>query len=325
MILANANHPLDTVLPDIPRLAADGINLVSIDVTQYINSATATSIHSGIYTPTDQELEAAIDLAHENGMAVQLSPIVWTNQPYVWRGSYAPDSVDAFFTSYRAMMNHYAALAAANNVELLTIGSEYSSLERYTSQWALVAKQVRARFSGLTTYMATTQHLFSVNWWKLVDDIGVSPYYPVSYAAHPTYAEVLASWKKRWFPQIRRVSVKYNRPILFNEIGYLSAQGAGAQPYVPTTKQPASEQVQADLYRALLDGADSQPWLRGIVFFRWSEPVAAPTDRTYSPRDKLAECVIAEHWAAPNAPVGVDGRPLMCLGGALATGSTLSH
>ncbi len=325
IILASSNQPLDAVIGDIPRLAADGINLVSIYVTQYIDTVTANTIHSGTYTPTDQELELAISLAHEYGMAVQIAPTVWTVRPYVWRGAYAPTNVNAFFNSYRTMMDHYATLAQANNVELLSIGSEYASLERYTSQWALVAKEARARFGGLTTYMATTQDLFTIPWWKSVDYIGVSPYYPMSYAPRPTYAEAVASWTKHWFPKIRRISVKYNRPILFNEIGYLSALGAGARPYQPTTTQPASEQVQADLYRALLDAADSQSWLRGIVFFHWTAPVAAPVDRTYSPRDKLAECVIAEHWAGPNTPMGIDGHPLICLGGAAATGSALSH
>ena len=68
-----------------------------------------------------------------------------------------------------------------------------------------------------------------------------------------------------------------------------------------------------------------QPWLRGIIFFRWSEPVIAPVDKSYSPRDKLAECVIAAHWAAADAPVGIDGRPLTCLGGSVTSKAGVSH
>lgn len=318
IILVHANEPFDAVLADIPRLAADGVNVVSLYITKYIDSFTSTNITDGRFTPTDTEIEAAINLAHSYGMAVQLAPTVWTSAPYVWRGAYQPDNLSAFFASYREMMNHYAELAEKNGVELLTIGSEYSSLDGYAGRWARVAREVRARFSGLTTYMAVTQHVSTITWWKAVDFIGVSPYYPLSYALRPTYQELLSTWQRRWFPFVRKISVAYNRPVLFNEIGYLSALGSTAAPWRSTTKQPASQQVQANAYAALLDGAARQPWLRGIVFFKWSPPRAAPIDRTFSPRDKLAECVMAEHWAAPDAPVGVDGRPANCFGGSAA-------
>src|SRR3954462_14648975 len=104
MILVSSNDPLDAVVGDIPRLAADGVNLVSIYVTKYVDSATSNKIKSGTYTPSDSELEAAIDLAHQNGMAVQLAPTIWTVQPYVWRGAFYPSNRSAFFDNYRSMM-----------------------------------------------------------------------------------------------------------------------------------------------------------------------------------------------------------------------------
>lgn len=318
MILVHANEPMDPVLADIPRLAADGVNLVSIYVTKYVDSYNSSEIKDGHFTPSDSELEAAISLAHANGMAVQLAPTIWTILPYVWRGAYQPDNLGEFFKNYRAMMNHYAEFAQANDVELLTIGSEYSALDGYAARWVRIAREVRARYSGLITYMAVTQHISTITWWRAVDFIGVSPYYPLSYAARPTESELLATWKRRWFPFVRNISVTYNRPVLFNELGYLSALGATAHPWESKTNQPASQQVQANAYAAVLDGADSQPWLRGIIFFKWSPPTATPVDKTFSPRDKLAECVMAQHWAAPDAPVGADGQPVDCLGGTLA-------
>ena len=324
MILVSSNHPLDEVVGDIPRLAEDGVNLISIYITMYVDSPTSNTIKSGAYTPTDSELEAAIDLAHSNGMAVQLAPTVWTVQPYVWRGAYYPSNRSVFFDSYRSMMNHYADLAESNGVELLTIGSEYVSLERYGSEWRHVISDVRQRFSGLTTYMAVTQRIAKVRWWDALDFIGVSPYYSLSTAAKPTYDEMRATWLNRWMPFVHRISTRFGRPVLFNEIGYLSALGAAAAPYKSATQQPASERVQADAYAALLDAADSQPWLRGITFFRWSPPTAAPIDKTYTPRDKLAECVMAQHWAAPDALQGPDGQPVACLGGTLAQSAGLS-
>lgn len=324
MILANFDQPLDTVMADIPRLAEDGVNLVSIYVTKYIDSATGTTIKNGRFTPTDQQVEAMIDLAHANGMAVQLAPTVWTVLPYVWRGAYYPSNVSTFFDNYRTMMNHYADLAQANGVELLTVGSEYTTLERYGAQWRHVISDVRQRYSGLTTYMAVTQRIAKVKWWDALDFIGVSPYYYLSGKATPSYDEMRAAWVNKWMPYVHNISLRFGRPVLFNEIGYLSAQYAPAAPYKSVTNKPASEQVQADAYAALLDAADAQPWLRGVIFFRWSPPIAAPVDRTFSPRDKLAECVMAKHWAAPDAPQGPDGQPVGCIGGTLAASAGLT-
>lgn len=324
MILVSSNQPLDAVVGDIPRLAADGVNLVSIYVTQYVDSPTSNTIKSGTFTPSDTELEAAIDLAHENGMAVQLAPTVWTVNPYVWRGAFYPTNVSQFFNSYRSMMDHYAELAESNGVELLTVGSEYSSLEHYGSQWRHVVSDVRQRFSGLTTYMAVTQSIAKVKWWGALDFIGVSPYYTLSGALQPTYDEMRATWLNRWMPFVHSISLKFNRPVLFNEIGYLSALGTTTAPYKSSSKQPVSQQIQADAYAALLDAATTQPWLRGVIFFRWSPPVVTAIDRSYSPRDKLAECVMAQHWAAPDALQGPDGQPLGCLGGTLAAAANLS-
>jgi hypothetical protein len=324
MILVSSNQSLDAVVGDIPRLAADGVNLVSIYVTKYIDSPTSNKIKDGRFTPSDSELEAAIDLAHENGMAVQLAPTVWTVSPYVWRGAFYPSNRSAFFDSYRSMMDHYAELAESNGVELLTVGSEYTTLERYGSQWRHVISDVRQRFSGLMTYMAVTQRIAKVKWWDALDFIGVSPYYSLSTASQPTYDEMRAAWLNRWMPFVRNISVKFGRPVLFNEIGYLSAEGAATAPYKSATKEPASQQVQADAYAALLDAAAAEPWLRGVTFFRWSPPVAAPIDRTFSPRDKLAECVMAQHWASPDAMQGPDGQPLACIGGTIAGSAGLS-
>jgi hypothetical protein len=323
MVLVGTDQPLDAVVGDIPRLAADGVNLVSIYVTEYIDSPYSSNIHSGRFTPTDQELEQAIELAHANGMAVQLAPTVWMYNPYVWRGAFKPADVGAFFANYRAMMDHYAELAASQGVELLTIGSEYSALDGYSARWVRVAREVRLRFSGLITYMATTQHLLTIRWWRAVDLIGVSPYYPLSQAAQPTYGRLVAVWQHTWLPMIQRVSEHYGRPVLFDEIGYLSALGTTREPWMWKTDQPASQQAQATAYAALLDAVDSQAWLRGVVFFQWGPPVG-PSDRSFNPRDKIAECVLAEHWASPDAPIGPDGHPAGCLGGELASDAGLT-
>lgn len=317
IILTDAAKPFDVTLADINRLADDGVNMVTFYVTYYFSSPTASTISSGPMTPSDTEVTTAIDMAHSAGLAVQIDPILWASGKFVYRGALYPADMTKFWASYSKMILHYATIAQSTGTELLGIGSENKSLERYTKLWQQLAASVRQVYDGRLTYMALTQSVNRVKFWHSLDYIGISPYYYLSGSLNPSYAELRAAWNK-WMPMLKAVSLRIGRPMLFNEIGYLSALGTTADPWVATSNQPTSQTIQANAYAALLDAAKSQSWLAGIVWYAWSPPVL-PLDKSFSPRDKRAECVMAQHWAAPTAPRLADGQPVNCLGAEIAS------
>jgi hypothetical protein len=246
-------------------------------------------------------------------MTVQLDPILWSTGAYRWRGAMDPSEMNAFWSLYREMILGYAELAQTADVEMFVMGTEYRGMEKYTSRWRALARDIRKVYDGKLIYMGVTQSVFAVKFWSAVDYIGVSPYFGLSPKPVPTYKEMYAVWRTKLFPALARVSAYWQRPMLFNETGYLSAEGTAIYPADWKPDAPVSQTAQANAYAALLDAAKDAPWLKGIVFFRWSPPTT-PMDRTYSPRDKKAECVMARHWSSPSSTRLSDGSPLGCLG-----------
>lgn len=320
MIVADANRPFDVSLPDLQRLADDGVNQVTFYVTWYFSGPDSAKISSGAFTPTDTEISTAVQAAHRAGLTVQIDPILWSKpgspDGYHWRGVLDPTDQDSFWASYDALILRYAKLSQANGVEMFAVGSELRALEHYTSRWRQLAAAVRRVYDGQLTYMALTWSVQKVRFWRSLDYIGVSPYYGLSTELEPTYAQLRSAWTEN-FRGLRATSHRVHRPVLFNEIGYISAQGATAKPWLPNSPNPPSQTVQATAYEALLDAARNQPWLHGIVFYYWSTPVG-PTDKTWTPKDKRAECALATRWASPSSPRLPDGQPRGCLGAELA-------
>jgi hypothetical protein len=313
MIVADANMPFETNLGDLPRLAEDGVNTAVYYITQYFDNLYHPTISKGRWTPSDNEILTGIELAHAEGMTVQLDPILWSTGAYQWRGAMDPGDMSKFWPQYRDMILHYAELAQTADVETFAMGTEYRGMEKYTGRWRALARDIRKVYSGKLIYMGVTQSIFAAKFWSAVDYIGVSPYFGLSGKAVPSYKEMYAVWRTKYFPALARLSAYWHRPLLFNETGYLSAEGTAIYPADWKPDAPVSQTAQANAYAALLDAARDAPWLKGIVWFRWSPPTT-PLDRTYSPRDKKAECVLAKRWSSPTSTRLSDGSPLGCLG-----------
>ena len=320
IIVSDANHPFDVGMLDLNRLADDGINQVTFYLTWYFGNTTDAAILPGPFTPSDSEVATAIQAAHQAGMTVQIDPILWSGPTsttgYHWRGLLDPTDQDAFWSAYDDLILHYAQLAQDNDVEVYAIGSELRALEPYVDRWRQLAAAVRQVYSGKLTYMALTWSVKKVEFWRSVDYIGTSPYYWLSGDMMPSYQELRDAWGP-FFRPLRRLSKRTGRPVLFNEIGYLSAQKTTADPWRAKTTYPASQKLQARAYAALLDAAADQRWLAGIVFYKWTEP-GLPTDTSYSPRDKRAECAMAVRWAPPEVARLRNGQPMGCFGSVLA-------
>ena len=286
-------------VPDLERLRSDGFNTVSIYAYRFVSDVYDSSVESGVFTETDASIGAAIDAAHAVGLAVQLVPVVWVGNGtsgFVWRGYIRPSDPDAFFDSYRYMLNHYADLAQQHGVELFGIGSEMTLLEYQGQQWIRTAAEVRQHYSGPLTYFTVQSRVEKIRWWSAVDYPGISPYYSLSAAARPSYDEVVGAWRSVHLPALRKASAYVGKPLLVSEIGYASTPGAATHPESAPAGVP-DESLQADLYRAFLSTVLPDRSVDGVSFYRWSAYEAGPANGGFSPKGKSAECVLAKAWA----------------------------
>jgi hypothetical protein len=252
-------------------------------------------------TIKDADLKDLTNAAHRAGLAVKYAPIIKIRNDQTWRGHIAPTNVARWFSYYDSMVLHYSRIARPLNVEVFSIGSELSSMHKYTDQWIRLALAANKGYLGITTYMATPAGMKGIAWFRYVDVISTSPYYTLSSKSHPSIGELVYVWQHSYLPTLKAISLKERRKILMAEIGYASVVGTTYKPALAyrSPQPPASESEQANAYEALIRATKgSESWMRGIVWWNYAAYSGAPPlDTSYSMRLKKAECVLARYWS----------------------------
>src|SRR5262249_28895385 len=137
-----------------------------------------------------------------------------------------------WFDNYRRFILHYASVAQAEGMEVLCVGAELVSATRgHESEWRRLIAETRAIYHGRLTYAANWDREFEqIKFWDALDYIGVQAYFPLAGGDHPTLDDL----KKGWAPHVEHLAAlsrRFDRPVLFTEIGYASAPGAAARPW----------------------------------------------------------------------------------------------
>lgn len=214
----------------------------------------------------EQGVRQTIRYFHNQGTAVMLKPQLWIGRGH-YTGTLAyenPTQWEAFERSYKEFILFFARIATQEQVALFCIGTE---LDSFTAQrpefWQELIQEIRAIYPGNITYAANWDDYQKVPFWPDVDYIGVDAYFPISDQYLPTAAESLQQWEQ-WKGDLLTLSRKRNKPILFTEYGYISAQYAGKQPWKNATEdQEVSEEAQARLLGYLYQSVWEEPWFAG--------------------------------------------------------------
>lgn len=284
------------------QMASTGANAASINTIWYQHSGDANYMfRDGTYTATDEAMLAGIRRAESAGMATMIRPMVNTYGNSVWRGNFQPSNPNEWFYNYRQMMNHYATMAQANGVEILDIGSEFNSLQGYDAQWRQVVAEARARFNGTITYSANHDS-FNVRWFDAVDVIGIDAYFPLSTGSTPSTSEVAARWSnfngRNVKAEITAVRNRYNKPVIFTEVGYRSGTNTLTQPWETGGAYSPEEQQRA--LQGTFVAWDGLPWFQGMFLWQWNANPSAggPGDTDHTPQRKPAEQTVRDRFAA---------------------------
>lgn len=242
-------------------------------------------------TVEDKALAHSINKAHSLGMKVMLKPHVDVKTGE-WRGEIIPS--EEWFTSYKGFLVHYAQLAAKYNVELFSVGTELSNITipKWQGLWDEIIKEVKQVFPGRLVYSANWNEYKSVGFWDKLDFIGIDAYFPLTAKKDPTKEELISAWQKNaseidvWLQE-----KGLNKPVIFTEIGYCSADGTNIQPWVDLAKvSPVTidQQEQADSLDTMLTVCSRFPWFKG--FYWWSYfPQERWSPLGYTIRGKKAE------------------------------------
>ncbi|MFK7926217.1 MAG: hypothetical protein AB8H47_29985 [Bacteroidia bacterium] len=125
----------------------------------------------------------------------------------------------------------------------------------------------------------------------------------------------LKALKKGWEPHFRRLKTtaqKWQKPIVFTEVGYRSSRDAGIHPWewepkgeIP--KEEISPKVQALCYQAMFERFWAEDWMEGVIIWKWthenyqqagdySRRRRTPSPVSFSPK-KDAEQVLTDWFA----------------------------
>jgi hypothetical protein len=303
-------------LASLAAASALGVNTVALSFPWYTASINSTALPyrvegpcpSGVpfnnaSSPHDTAVITAVRAARGLGMRVILRPIIdpdWNlpvnrGQGRGRIGAYFGDGEwAAWFASYRVFLLHWAAVAAAEHVEVLCVGAELSATEKQDAAWRATIAAVRAVYSGIVYYSATGSDL---SWWDASDWIAQDMYPALTNAsADPALVsvdELVAAWGT-YLAFFKAMGTRHNRSVLLQETGICSIGKAGLynKPwFYDCYTYPVNEDVQAKYYESIFRAPFAQDWVTGALFWKWGAQ-GGPNDQTFFPLNKSAALVM---------------------------------
>lgn len=280
----------------LEALSAAGAKSVAIVTTWYQRNFDSTHIMPTDKTPSDKGLKHIIKKAHKLGMSVMLKPHVdLLNQADShWRadiGFQSEDQWQKWFENYVTFISYYAKLAEKEKVEFFCIGTELSFAATKTDYWReRIIPEVRKLFSGQITYASNWDDYKDIKFWDLLDYAGIDAYFPVAYSENPSYRDIRQGWQK-WSYEIETWQATVNKPVIFTEIGYCSADSAASNPWEVAMSGNPNLKIQRDLYRAVFETFWDKSWFSGLYWWAWnpSPNSGGANNRRFTPQNKPAE------------------------------------
>lgn len=247
-----------------------------------------------------------IELLHKNGIQVMMKPQIW-----IWRGEFtgylkmnSEENWVKLEESYRSFILTYAKLASELDVALFCIGTELEQFIVHRPEyWFQLISEIKEIYKGKLTYAANWDEYKRVPFWTQLDYIGVDAYFPVSESKTPTVEEAKAGWQ-RWKTELRGVSEKARKPILFTEYGYRSVDYAGKEPWKSDRSMTGVNlSAQENLIQALFEETWDESWMAGGYIWKWfieHSNVGGSENSRFTPQNKPAEALIKLHFESNN-------------------------
>ncbi len=250
-----------------------------------------------------------IESAHEAGFKVFLKPHIWISNAAKgkWRSDIYYDDEDDWKTwskNYRSFILFYAEMAEQADVEMYCIGVELTRLSREKPEfWRTLIRDVRTVYHGKLTYAGNWYKEYeSITFWDELDYIGIQAYFPLTNKDNPDLDELIQSWKRK-SSEIASFSDKFNKPVLFTEIGYKSTSDGAARPwewidyYNKGAAFEQSDETQANAYQSVFETIWNESWFAGIHLWQWrgdGRNQRGQSHLDFTPQNKPAEGIIAQ-------------------------------
>ncbi len=249
---------------------------------------------------SNEGIRITSELATQRGIKNMLKPHLWVRDS--WPGDIKMKSEEdwkTWFDQYALFILHYAELAEKLKIEILCIGTELHQSISHESDWRILIAKIRTTYHGKLIYAANFNEEYEhVKFWDALDYIGVQAYFPLSKKQDVSVRDLTEGWKDH-LSQIEKIQRKFNKPVIFTEIGYKSTNDTAIEPWKwpeVSDVEKASDQAQANCYEAFFLATWNKKWLEGVYFWKWYPHGARGrfVQADFTPQGKPAEKVMAE-------------------------------
>lgn len=273
-------------------MGSNAMALVPYTGINNINAATPLHFSNSAGSENDEAVVHALSTAHDMGMYTMLKPQIYVGGS--WPGGIempSDEEWDLFHDHYYRWIRHYAFLAEIHGMDALCIGVEFTkaTLSR-PETWRSMIKKTRGLFSGHITYAANWGEEFeNIEFWDELDYIGLNCYYPLSKNDNPTDEEMSESFN-RVKKKIEKVYERFEKPIVFTEIGFRSIDAPWKNPHAEADES-INEEMQARCYEIIFKGIENEPWCKGILWWKFPSYLEyrGEDNNAFTPNNKLAE------------------------------------
>lgn len=246
---------------------------------------------------TDDRLRRSLLAAKDAGLKVMLKPHLWSGRRFHGDISFTDETRFAiWFEQYRRRLLHFARFAELHGVDLLAIGNELSGLTVEESPWRGLIADVRRIYNGPVTYAAHWNGEFErIAFWDRLDYIGVNFYFPLSSRGGRPAADSapIAEARRR----LRAVSAKFDKPILFTEVGFPALRTAASKPWEENASG-LDAALQKQCYELWFRQFSREDYAAGMYWWKWpTHGRGGPFDASHSPVGKPAVEVLRTWFA----------------------------
>lgn len=239
-------------------------------------------------------IKETILMAKSLGMKVMLKPHLWVGGQG-WAGDleFKSDSLwHVFEQQYAQYINTYSKIADSLDVEIFCIGTEIrKSTETRNDFWNHLISNTRQHYKGKITYAANWDEYNQIKFWNELDYIGIDAYFPLSDEKSPTKDELINTWELP-MKEMKNISDKFNKQILFTEYGYESID-YNTMGHWKLSKDTLNVNFenQKIAFEALYESLNSTKWWQGGFIWKWHlnrNGLNKRTVKAYTPQNKLA-------------------------------------
>lgn len=291
----------------LQKLKGLGTNALAIVPYSFMRDPKVPSFLPVMSSPggeNDESVVFAHAEAQKMGMYTLLKPQVWIRGS--WPGDVEMQSKEAweqFFDYYYRWMRHYAMLAELYQFDGFCVGVEFTKATLgFEKEWRDMVSKVRGIYSGHLTYAANWGAEFEqLAFWDAFDYIGLNCYYPLSELDEPKKEELEARFAQI-LAKAEKVSQKFDRPLVFTEIGFRSVQAPWKNPHAEAANRPFNAHHQELCYEVVFEGLSECGSCSGIFWWKWPSYLEyqGAENESFTPNRKLAEQTIKKWFAGPD-------------------------